>query len=469
MAFKYNPPTRTFCSVCEKIAIDAIKPIIDTHSGKASSANNFPFHNWYNFVLGYSPEFPEYIIKKENISSNSIVLDPFMGTGTTNVVCKTNNINSFGLEANDYFINVAKTKLNWDFELNEIVSLSEKLINEISAKLDNISFKEEEDDDEATLFDDSQYINSVILEKKSYKKIAENRPVELLHKYICDKPFVKIQTIIESIYEIIPKKKKEELSFFNLALSSIIVPCSNISYGPGFGVKKPKNDIDVFNIFKLKINKMIYDLQKSKEKSLLKTKHEIILGDSRSISKHIAKNSIDFMITSPPYPGDHEYTKHTKLELIFENHAKTIKEFRVIKKRMLTGSTTNIYKEDNDRLHVEGNELITKVTDLIQQRLEDDNATSGFEKLYTRLVWEYFGGMALVFKESLKILKKGGKFSLLVSDSHAFKMVHIQTAVILKDIALKEGYSLGEIELWQNKKSTSHGYNLREEILTITK
>jgi hypothetical protein len=77
--------------------------------------------------------------------------------------------------------------------------------------------------------------------------------------------------------------------------------------------------------------------------------------------------------------------------------------------------------------------------------------------------------MAIVLSEALKVLKKGGTFSLLVSDSHAFKMVHIRTAVILKDIALRLGYSDGLIELWQHKRSTSHGYNLREEILTLTK
>jgi len=136
---------------------------------------------------------------------------------------------------------------------------------------------------------------------------------------------------------------------------------------------------------------------------------------------------------------------------------------------MLVGSTTNIYKENNDRQYVEGNNLIIEVTNEIQRRLDADGATSGFEKLYTKLVWEYFGGMAKMFREAYNVMKDGGKFSLLVSDSHAFKMVHIRTAVILGDIARNMGFSDVEIELWQNKRSTSHHYNLREEILTITK
>jgi|TARA_B110001450_G_scaffold252489_1_gene274361 DNA modification methylase len=465
MPFKYNPPTRKTCSVCEEIAKESLNPIVDNHSGKASSANNFPFHNWYNFVLGYSPEFPEYLINKENITSKHLVVDPFMGTGTTNVLCKEKNIESIGLEANDYFINVAKTKLTWNIDLKKINKISIELLEKVKNHLSKIDFEINDDKLNSDLFSDVM----VKTKKKSYKTISNKRPIELLEKYLCDRPYTKLQVIQNSIFKIVSKEDIEILNFFNLALSSIIVPSSNISYGPGFGVKKPKVDVDVFKLFEKKVSRMMLDLEEIKDSKNKNTKFKIIHGDSREMSKYLAPNSVDFMITSPPYPGDHEYTKHTKLELIFEDHAKTLKEFRVIKKRMLTGSTTNIYKEDNDREYVKDNLLITQVTDLIQERLIEDNATSGFEKLYTKLVWEYFGGMAMVFKEALQLLKKGGKFSLLVSDSHAFKMVHIRTAFILKDIALKEGFSNAEIELWQNKKSTSHKYNLREEILTVTK
>ena len=91
------------------------------------------------------------------------------------------------------------------------------------------------------------------------------------------------------------------------------------------------------------------------------------------------------------------------------------------------------------------------------------------KKLYTRLVWEYFGGMYNTLSECYTVLKPGGKIALLVSDSHAFKMVHIQTAEILKEIGERIGYTNSEIVLWQMKNSTSHKYQLRENILIIQK
>ena len=77
--------------------------------------------------------------------------------------------------------------------------------------------------------------------------------------------------------------------------------------------------------------------------------------------------------------------------------------------------------------------------------------------------------MYLVFKDAYKALKPGGKFSLLVSDSHAFKMVHINTAKLLGEVAIEAGFINVHVELWQFKNTTSHKYKLLENILTVEK
>ena len=457
MAFSYHKPTRDFCEVCHHLEeTERDVPLITSFDGKASSANNFPFHNWYNFVLGYAPDFPLYIINKYGIKKGNIILDPFMGTATTNVVAKSLGIESIGVEANDYFIGVGNAKLNWDIDCDLIEQTTSKIQSLLEKEIDKIDFSEGDD-----LFSTG---------KISYKEFANNnRPKELTSRYISDRPFVKLYLIKKVLREVIKKQNSPLWSFYHTAFSSIIVPSSNCSYGPGFGVNKPKADVNVISLFVKKLERMTSDLRSVEHDNIKNTPYRIIWGDSRKLSSYLEPNSVDFLITSPPYPGDHEYTKHTKLELMMGMDVLSLNDFRVIKKRMLVGSTTNIYKDNNDGVNVSGNPLIIEVTNEIQRRLDADGATSGFEKLYTKLVWEYFGGMAKMFQEAYTIMKVGGKFSLLVSDSHAFKMVHIRTAVILADIARKIGFSDSEIELWQNKRSTSHHYNLREEILTITK
>jgi DNA modification methylase len=250
-------------------------------------------------------------------------------------------------------------------------------------------------------------------------------------------------------------------------LSAVLVPCSNIKYGPGFGISKKAREVDVLDIFREKVLRIAEDLRRPEIRSNRKIGSKIILGDARNLSSIIERNSIDAMITSPPYPGDHEYTKHSRIELIWCEMANNKSEFQMIKKRMLRGSTTNVYREDSLGELVSSISSIRAVTDEIDVRLKADGASSGFEKLYTKLVWEYFGGMYLVFCEARKVLKPSAPFSLLVSDSHAFKMVHIATADLLSEVAKLAGFTSFEQKVWQVKKTTSHGYSLAESILTL--
>lgn len=446
MGFSYHKPTRSFCRVCEELSEhDIAAPLIDTNDGRASSANGYPFHDWYNFVLGYTPIFPEYMIAREHITSKDVVLDPFVGSGTTQLVCKLKEIPSYGVDANDFMVFAASQKLNWTIHITELQRLKDILVLKYNQMASCVDWND----------------NDVLAAKAN-----ENRSPALDGRYISDKPLVKILLLKQAVESV--QMPDEFHDMFMFAISSILVPASNVKYGPGFGIGKIKDDVDVLELFLKKIALMIKDLS-SITLDQKTTFSQTLLGDSRHLSNYIQPNSISLIITSPPYPGDHEYTKHSKLELIFNGFATDISSFRTIKKRMIRGSTTNIYRKDNDKQVVEDILEIKEVTDEISARLEHDGATSGFEKLYTKLVWEYFGGMAYTLLECKKVLKPGGKIALLVSDSHAFKMVHIKTAELLKKIGEKLGFENSEIILWQMKNSTSHKYQLRENILILQK
>lgn len=460
MPFSFHPPTGRPCEVCDLLhQQDRVEPIIHTQNGKASSANNFPFHNWYNFVLGYTPEFPEYMLQREGMTANDLVIDPFMGSGTTLVVCKQKGIPSSGIDANDFMVDAARTKLMWDIDVRALKMIRDELLETIEAE-----FQQYQWNGHAPV--QQMLFTPVQTENRDYQEVLLRRPKMLLEKYLSDKPFARATLITDAIERRLGDHPLRAI--FDLALTAVIVPISNIRYGPGFGVAKPKDDVDVLNIYANKLNRMIADLE-GVEDWQRQSCSEVQLGDSRKLSDYFAPKSASLMITSPPYPGDHEYTKHTRLELLFRGYAGDHREFQTIKKRMIRASTTNIFVEDADRDSIRDMESIKIITDLIQARLDEDGATSGFEKLYTKLVWEYFGGMYKALAECLKVLRPGGKIALLVSDSHAFKMVHIQTADILAEIGTRVGYVNPEIILWQNKTSTSHRYYLRENILILQK
>lgn len=466
MPFKYHPPTRSHCAICETLlANQKTAPLIDAVDGKASKANEFPFHNWYNFVLGYTPDFPRYILEQADMTTAHFVVDPFMGSGTTLVECKRLGIPSWGIDANDFMVDAARVKLDWDVDLPVARAALKRVIAQVQMVYDQYDWSDAKDSGgeirQLPLFTDHT------TQRHSLEPLlTRRRPQMLVSRYISDKPLARLLLLDDVIQACVTDEQLRTL--FDMALTAIIVPISNVRYGPGFGVAKPRDDIDVLSIFSAKMERMLADLL-SVTSVQRQTPAAVCLGDTRQLTRHLASNSVDLMITSPPYPGDHEYTKHTRLELIYRGYAQSVPEFRNIKQRMLRASTTNIYKQDRDGEAVRHMESIRQITTLIQQRLDNDGATSGFEKLYTRLVWEYFGGMHQALSECLHVLKPGGKIALLVSDSHAFKMVHIQTADILSEIGLALGYRHAEIVLWQLKTSTSHKYMLRENILILQK
>ena len=75
-------------------------------------------HNYYTYPAKFIPQLASRLI---NIYTNKydIVVDPFMGSGTTAIAAIKNNRNFVGYEINEEYINLAN---------NRILNLKEKII-----------------------------------------------------------------------------------------------------------------------------------------------------------------------------------------------------------------------------------------------------------------------------------------------------------------------------------------------------
>lgn len=452
-----KPITYKECEVCQKLMAKGLpKSIVGNYIPQKSlkDINSSKFHNWYFFTLGYSPKFVQYVIESKKISGNDIVLDPFVGSGTTVIEAKLRRIQSIGIDANDFMVFATSTKTNWDLDLNVIRKEQKRILNSVGEKISAIATV----GNQKTLFHLPDQISDDRIETDEALNELINR------RYISKRPLLKVLTLLSEIEQI---EEPDERNFFKLALLSILVPISNVRYGPGFGIGSVKEDCDVAGFFKNKITRMISDLT-SIDGIDTKTPAKVILGDSRKLSQLIQNTKIDHMITSPPYPGDHEYTRHTRLELIISGIAKSKEDHRLIKERMIRGSTRNIYKKDTETKNIMKFSEIVDIMNEIDGRVKETKGSSGFEKLYFRVVGEYFGGMYKFLKELKRVMRSKGTAAFLVGDSHAFKMVHIETARLLGELALDVGFSNYNTELWWNKRSTAHSFCLPEYILNLT-
>ncbi|MBU1919750.1 DNA methyltransferase, partial [bacterium] len=70
-------------------------------------------HDWYRFVLSYPPHLVRTYLDAFGANRNSVVLDPFCGTGTTIVESKKLGIPSIGIESVPVAQFAASVKTDW--------------------------------------------------------------------------------------------------------------------------------------------------------------------------------------------------------------------------------------------------------------------------------------------------------------------------------------------------------------------
>lgn len=412
----------------------------------------------YHFVLSYSPTFPTYEFENLGLSESSIILDPFCGTGTTLVAAKKSNIQSIGIEANDFCNFVSNVKLNWNIDIQKFRAIFAKICCDLISE--HKYFEE-------VFHTDNLKFSTMLSE---YKASWPSKDL-LLKNHISDLPLIKLLHLKELILSIEAPKDLQDLLL--CCFAAIVTPASNLRFGPTPGIGKIKVDSDIKKLFSSKCEDAANDIESMSKEN---TSAVVSLGDARDPVMY-ASMKVDAIITSPPYPAEHEYTRHTRLEMILLDMVLENTDIRDIKKRMITGSTRNVYKGDDEAALIANNQ---KITDIIQEislkveksKIREDGTTrelSGFEKLYAKTVGEYFGGMKKFLRNALLALNDGGVASILVGDSRTYKLVHIPTAEILGELALEVGFKRFEIQLWRNNVSTAHKLDLNEYVLRLYK
>jgi hypothetical protein len=264
-------------------------------------------------------------------------------------------------------------------------------------------------------------------------------------------------------------KELRQEPFYGHALlalgNALVYKISNLHFGPEVGVRNPKSDVPVVKSWLEEIEKIVSDL-KSIDNSKF-PESQVHLGDSRLIANIIPHNSIDAVITSPPYPNEKDYTRTTRLESVLLGFINTKEELRALKKTLVRSNTRGVYKEDKDDQWIAYHPEIQRIADEIEKRRIALGKDSGFEKLYGRVTKLYFGGMARHLADLRKLLRPGAYLAYVVGDQASYLRVKIRTGELLAQIAKELGYELVRIDLFRTRLATTTREQLREEVVVM--
>jgi hypothetical protein len=251
-----------------------------------------------------------------------------------------------------------------------------------------------------------------------------------------------------------------------LALAKAIVfSASNLHFGPEVGVGRPKPDAPVIAPWLDGMSRMVSDLRQVKGRS--ETSAVVHHADARQLLEVLEPNSIDVVITSPPYPNEKDYTRTTRLESVLLGFIKTKADLRALKQGLVRSNTRNVYKHDTDDQWIAGHPEIQRIADAIEQRRIELGKTSGFEQLYARVTKLYFGGMARHLAELRTVLQPGAQLAYVVGDQASYLRVMIPTGTLLAEIAQSLGYELTRIDLFRTRMATATRAQLREEVVIL--
>lgn len=399
---------------------------------------DLPVHDWYRFILSFPPHLVRHYIKEFNLNEDSTVLDPFCGTGTTVVECKKLHVKSVGLEANPIAQLAGEVKVDWDIDSDELISVSK-----------TIGAKAEEK----------------ILNEKKLRKLTDVKAKLIIKDSISPLPLHKTLILIESLEEFNTHRLYKHLKL--CLAKQIVFSYSNLRFGPEVGVSsKKKDDVDVVSLWLNQVEAMARDLLKYKDD--IGTHSKVFLADSRELANKIELNSIDAVITSPPYPNEKDYTRTTRLESVLLGYINTKEELRSNKKKLLRSNTRNVYVGDTDNEWVKDNAEIQKIINEIEAKRIELGKTSGFEKNYHKVVGSYFGGIAKHLESLKPLLKPGAKLAYVVGDQASYFQILIRTGHLIAEIATDLGYTVEKIDLFRTRAATATKEKLNEEVVILS-
>ncbi len=352
---------------------------MDTKSnGNANKINGEDrrFHDWYRFVLSYPPHLVRSYIDDFGLVKGSVLLDPFCGCGTTLIEGKLHRLKTIGLEANPFAQFASMIKVRWSVDPDLLLQNTNKIVKQTIRILNRHG------------------INDDLLTSPSngfkYQTLTIDQQKLILSDSISPVPLHKILVLLECI-----KGNSDEqfLDYQLLALAKTLVfDVSNLHFGPEVGLGKIKKDAPVVSIWQKEVKQIVDDIRATSSEKYPTSK--VFLADARKISDYLPENSVDAVITSPPYPNEKDYTRTTRLESVILGFIQDKKGLRLLKANLLRSNTRNVYKGDDDDKWISEHKEINRIARSIEKRRIELKKDSGFEKLYGKVTKLYFGGMA---------------------------------------------------------------------------
>jgi len=355
-----------------------------------------PRHRWFWFPHSYSPELVEAILEHWELSRDSHLLDPFVGAGTTLLVAKERGMPATGVDISPLAVRVSRAKVA-DYDRKHLERLLSLIVEEASAK----TFGEEG------------------------ISLSEEEVPERMRRAFTISELAALYAIREVIFSL---TSGAEQDFFLIALLATAKAYSRAVADGGWfrWVKREEaSPKDIVMHFQKQVLGMLTEVNSTSINSdgLI----DIYQGDARHLNKLLG--SYDAVITSPPYPNRHDYSRVFHIELLLLGQDEpAIKRLRYvsIRSHVEAKAPCETCNDNTYRPPSRLSELLAQLPGEVDRRVP-------------RMLEGYFQDLYSVFRSIYSVLTPGAKLAFVVGNvRHGGILFPVDE--ILIDVGEKAGY-----------------------------
>lgn len=359
-------------------------------------------------------------------TSASVVFDPFAGVATTLIAAQLAGRKSIGLEAHPFVARLGSAKLRWRRVDKASLTAAGALVAATARRMNAIPSKDPEPPLLASAF--------------SPEALSDLR---------------RLLRAIEKTTE--PESDEHELLW--LALVATLRPCSCAGTAPWQYVlpRKPKARVALpTERFAHQVAMMVEDARKDPMPST-----RLVCGDARECTG-LSPESVDLVLTSPPYPNNYDYADATRLEQTFLGEVDGWGGLQAISRQFLVRACSQHASAEHlqlaDLLAGDLLEPVRAGLATVCDKLDRLRLMRRGKKAYHTMIAAYFSDMARVWMALARVVRPGGHALFVIGDSAPYG-VYVPVEEWMRSLADAAGFSFVSFRevrkrnvKWKNRK-----------------
>lgn len=414
---------------------------IKARSGTFLDNMKLPVHRWFRYSAGFSAEWVQSEIRKfeENSGNRAVILDPFVGSGTTAFAASALGRTAYGFDGHPFVARIARAKNLWYLNVDDFIEAC-------NAVLENAQRRTGHTD----RYDEGNLLGKCY----SIEALTNLDNLRLAYEELADD---------NAVWELV-----------RLNITSILRACSSVGTAQWQYVLPNKTKakvLDVYEAFKGKTELMASDMSFAQKNGWTKTAN-IIHHDVRNPIQNI--EPCNLLITSPPYPNNYDYADATRLEMMFWGEIVGWSDLKTAVRPQIMRSCSQHSAADKVVLdEILQEPLLAPIIDELEpvtRELAEVRLTKGGKKTYHTMIAAYFYDLAKIWQNSREVMAPNSKVCFVIGDSAPYG-VHVPAEEWLGRLAVASGFTEYSFEKLRDRnvkwKNRTHTVPLHEGRLWV--